>query len=94
MLERIAPPRQLNVGPHIMNAARRQSQFGTVVVIGILYAVIGVVFALPSSQLRVWRLGAWLFSAGIYAAHISYEHFALRNTPHTAAMHVATAVGI
>ena len=79
---------------HIMSAAGRHSQFGTVVVIGILYAVIGVAFALPSNQVRVWRLAAWLFSAGIYAAHISYEHFALRNTPRAAATHVGTAVGI
>jgi len=77
-----------------MKAASRHRWFGTVILVGILYGVIGILFALPSNQVRVWRLAAWLLSAGVYAAHIWYEHFTLRNAPRTTAMHVATAVGI
>ena len=77
-----------------MNAASRHPRFGTVILIGILYGMIGIVFALPSNQMRVWRLAAWLLSAGVYAAHIWYEHFTLRNAPRNTALHVGTAVGI
>src|SRR5438128_5546684 len=63
------------VGPHIMNAPSRQPWFGTVILIGVLYCVIGIVFALPSNQVGIWRLAAWVVSAALYAAHIAYEHF-------------------
>jgi hypothetical protein len=62
-----------------------------VVLVGLFYAVVGVVFALPASHVRVWRLGAWLVSAAAYAAHIAYEHFGVRNAPRRAALHVALA---
>ena len=82
------------VGPHIMSAASRQPWFGTVILIGVLYGVIGIVFALPSNQVRMWRLAAWVTSAALYAAHIAYEHFRLRNSPRFTALHVAVAVAI
>ncbi len=77
-----------------MDAPDRQSWFGTAIVIGVLYCVSGIVFALPSSQVRVWRLAAWAASAAVYAAHIAHEHFRLRNSSRSTALHVAVAVAI
>ena len=42
----------------------------------------------------MWRLAAWVVSGAVYAAHIWYEHFALRNLTRTTALHVAIAVAI
>src|SRR5258707_1273634 len=44
------------VGPHIMDASSHKHWIGAAILIGVLYGVIGVVFALPSSQVRIWRL--------------------------------------
>ena len=77
-----------------MDAPGRHSWFGTAIVIGVLYCVIGIVFALPSNQVRMWRLAAWVASAFLYAAHIAYEHFRRRNSSRSTALHVAVAVAI
>jgi hypothetical protein len=77
-----------------MDAPGRHSWFGTAIVIGVLYSVIGIVFALPSNQVRMWRLAAWVASAFLYAAHIAYEYFRRRNSSRSTAMHVAVAVAI
>ena len=63
-------------------------------VIGLAYAAVGVAFAWPTAHVQVWRLGAWLFSAAIYGAHILYERFGLRNTPRSAALHVGLAAAL
>jgi hypothetical protein len=62
--------------------------------IGLAYAVIGVVFTWPTTHVQMWRLGAWLLSAGLYGAHILYERFGLRNAPRSAALHVGLAVAL
>jgi hypothetical protein len=62
--------------------------------IGLAYAVIGVVFAWPTTHAQVWRLGAWLLSASLYGAHILYERFGLRNAPRSAALHAGLAVAL
>jgi hypothetical protein len=62
--------------------------------IGLAYAGIGVVFAWPSTHVQMWRLGAWLISAGLYGAHIVYEGLGLRNPPRVAALHVGLAVAL
>lgn len=77
-----------------MSASGQQSWFGKAVLIGVLYSAIGVVFALPHNQVRVWRLAAWVISAAVYGAHIGYEHFRRRNSPSSTALHVAVAAGI
>jgi len=61
---------------------------------GIAYAVIGIGFAVPATHVRAWRLAAWAVSAIGYAAHIAYERFGLKNSPASAALHVAFAVGL
>ena len=77
-----------------MNTRSRQPWFATAILIGTLYCVIGVVLAAPANHVCLWRLAAWVISAAVYAAHIGYEHFRLRNSPRSAALHVAVAVGI
>jgi hypothetical protein len=64
------------------------------VLLGIVYALVGILFALPTSDVRAWRLAAWAVSAVGYAAHIAYERFRLRNSPASAALHVALAAAL
>lgn len=61
---------------------------------GIAYLVIGRGFALPTSNVRLWRLAAWLVSGIVYAAHIAYEHFGRRDAPRAAALRVASGVAL
>jgi hypothetical protein len=65
-----------------------------VLLVGVAYFLIGRLFALPASHVRAWRLAAWLVSGAVYAAHIGYEHFALRNSPRPLAAHAALAAAI
>src|SRR5256885_5880611 len=64
------------------------------VFLGIGYALVGIVFAVPATHVKAWRLAAWVVSAIGYAAHIAYERFRLRNPPASAALHVAFAVAL
>lgn len=66
----------------------------TAVFLGIGYAFVGIVFAVPTTHVQAWRLGAWVVSAIGYAAHIAYERFRLQNSPSSAALHVAFAVAL
>ena len=61
---------------------------------GAAYLLIGRLFALPTNDVHLWRLAAWVVSGGVYATHIGYEHFRLRNSNGVAALHVAVAVAI
>lgn len=63
-----------------------------VLLVGAAYALVGIVFALPASHARFWRLSAWVVSAVVFAAHMVYEHFRLKVAPRPAAFHVALAV--
>ena len=65
-----------------------------VVLLGIGYALVGILFALPVTHVHAWRLAAWVMSAIGYAAHIAYERFRLQNSPGSGALHVALAVAI
>jgi hypothetical protein len=65
-----------------------------VVLVGVGYALVGVVFAVPTTHVRAWRLAAWAVSAVGYAAHIAYERFRLQNSPGSAALHVAFAAAL
>jgi hypothetical protein len=56
--------------------------------------IVGIVFAVPTTHVQVWRLAAWMVSAIGYATHIADERFRLRNSPGSAALHVALAVAL
>ena len=77
-----------------MSESIRQLWARAVVILGIVYAFVGIVFALPTDHVKVWRLAAWVVSAIAYAAHVCYERFRLRNSPRSAALHVASAVAL
>jgi hypothetical protein len=77
-----------------VNESRRQPWIRAALLVGVTYFVIGRVFAAPSANLRLWRLAAWMLSALAYAAHIWYEHFRLRASTRSTALHVALAVAI
>ena len=77
-----------------MGESPRRTWVRAVVLLGIGYALVGIVFAVPTSHVRAWRLAAWAVSAVGYAAHIAYERFRLRNSPGSAALHVALAVAL
>jgi len=70
------------------------SWISNAVLVGLVYAVIGIFFAVPNTLVRAWRLAAWITSALVYATHICYEYFRLRNSSKSTALHVATAAGI
>jgi hypothetical protein len=64
-------------------------------VAGTLYLIIGVSFApLSIPSVFFWRLAAWMVSAVVYAAHICYEQFRIRSSPHSTALHVAFGAAI
>lgn len=75
-----------------MGESPRRTWVRAVILLGIGYALVGIVFAVPTTHVRAWRLAAWVVSAVGYAAHIAYERFRLRNSPGSAALHVALAV--
>ena len=77
-----------------MNASDHTRWLRPVVVVGAVYALVGIVFALPASHARAWRLAAWVVSGVAYAFHLGYEGFRLRNSPILAALHVALAAAL
>ena len=66
----------------------------TLILIGVIYAVTGIVFAWPGNHVRLWRLAAWLVSVAAYGAHIVYEHVRMRAAPVRAAWRVALAAAL
>jgi len=77
-----------------MSASHRQSWFLTALLVGVVYFLIGKLFALPTDHVRAWRLAAWIASGAVYTAHMGYEYFRLGNSPRSTALHAAAAVAI
>ena len=77
-----------------MEATHRPSWFRVMILVGAVYVLVGIVFALPSSHGRAWRLAAWVVSGVAYAIHVGYECFRLHNASPLAALHVALAAGL
>jgi len=77
-----------------MDEPHRQAWVPAAVLLGIGYALVGIVFAVPATHVQAWRLAAWVVSAIGFAAHIAYERLGLRNSPRSAALHVAFAVAL
>lgn len=67
---------------------------------GAIYLAVGVTSATlagasVSNQMRfIWRLSAFIISAVVFACHIADEHFRLRNTTRSTALHTSAAVAI
>ena len=83
-----------------MNATGRPSWVRPVILSGVAYFVVGIVFAglagaSVSHQARIlWRLAAWVAAGAVYVTHVAYEHSRLGNPPRPAALHIALAVAV
>jgi hypothetical protein len=91
------PQRFTRIEPELLThiaESRRRSWVRTAVFVGIVYALVGIVFAVPATHVRAWRLAAWIVSIMAYAAHIACERFRLRNSPGSASLHVALAAAL
>ena len=66
----------------------------TAILVGLVYCAIGILFAVPNTDVQAWRFAAWIMSAIVYSTHIWYEYFRLRNSAKSTALHVAIAVAI
>jgi len=65
-----------------------------VILLGVFYSVVGIVFAMPTGHVRAWRLAAWIVSAAAYAVHVAYERFRLRSSPRAGALHVGLGAAL
>ena len=74
-----------------VDAPRSKEWIRAALLVGVVYFLIGRVFA---DYVHASRLAAWMVSGVAYVAHIWFEHFRLRNSPRSAALHVAVAVAI
>lgn len=84
-------------GNKVYNTQVRISRgwFAGALLAGTLYLIIGVGFApLSVPSVFFWRLAAWIVSAVVYAAHIGYEQFRIRSSPHSTALHVASGAAM
>ena len=82
-----------------MQGSGRRSWVRAMILAAVAYAVVGVGFAAldtsaDADQVHPWRLAAWVASAAVAAAHVGYEHYRLRSSPHPAALHTAGAVAL
>ena len=83
-----------------MDQSSSRRWLGAVLLIGAVYSLAGLAFGAlgaraGSPQIRVlWRLAAWLVSAGAFAAHIWHEHRRLQRSPPITALHAALAVAL
>ena len=82
-----------------MDDSSRKAWVLRAILIGVVYAVVGVALGelpklLPPTDMRIWRWGAWVISAAVYAGQILYEHFKLANKTLSTAIHVAAAVAV
>ena len=83
-----------------MDDSSRQRWLSTAIVAGVLYPAVGIASgalagAAASGQMQFfWRLSAFVISAVVFAAHIAYEHFRLRNMARPAAWHASLAVAL
>ena len=81
-----------------MDDSGRKRWPSTVILVGGLYLAVGIAFAAlagaaASNQMRsLWRLSAFVISGAVFAAHVAYEHFRLRNTARPTAWHASVAV--
>jgi len=78
----------------------RSRSISAVLLFGAAYALVGLAFGAfaHSSAMNLrgatWNRLAWLVSGVAFAAHIGYEHFRLRNSPRTTAMHASIAAAL
>jgi len=77
----------------LMTASHRITWIGCVILVGVVYGAIGIVFAFPANQ-RFWRLAAWAVSGVIFVSQIAYEQLWQRNSRVATAVHAALAAAL
>jgi chromate transport protein ChrA len=83
-----------------MKTTSNQPWLRRVVLFGVSYLIVGVVFATlansaDSSKMQVaWRLTAWLAGIIVFAVNIWYEHFRLHSSPFSTALRASLAVAL
>src|SRR5437773_1375651 len=81
-----------------MDDSDRQRWFSKAILVGVLYVAVAIASSAlagtaASNQVRsFWRLCAFVISAAVFAAHIAYEQFRLRNTARPMAWRASVAV--
>ena len=83
-----------------MDASDRKRWLRAVILLGVVYAVVGVSFSAfarwaPSDSMpETWNRLAFLASGIAFAIHIGYEHFRLGSSPRITALHTSIAVAL
>ena len=83
-----------------MNNSVRQRWLSAAILVGVLYLAVGITSATlagaaPSNPIRsFWRSSAFIISAVVFAAHVAYDHFRLRNSVRPTAWHASVAVAL
>ena len=77
-----------------MDTSPRRAWIPVAFLVGIIYFIIGRVFAQSTNHAHAWRMAAWILSLVAYATHIWYEQFRLRSSVRSTALHAAVAVAI
>ncbi len=72
----------------------RQAWLTVSLLVGVAYFLIGWAFALPTTNVQVWRLLAWAASGAVFIAHMAYERVKLGGPPRSSAWHIALAVAL
>ena len=82
------------------NMAGGSTWLRSVLLIGIVYIVVGIVtahFATSASSIQVrnlWRLTAWVLSLLVFLGHVARERLRAGNATRRAALHAAAAVAL
>jgi hypothetical protein len=77
-----------------VNSSGGRAWLPAALLVGVIYLLVGRLFAAPTTHVHAWRLAAWVVSAAAYGGHILYEHFRLRSSVRSTALHAAVAVAI
>ncbi len=83
-----------------MDSSDRAKWLPVTILVGIVYLVVGVVFAALAARASshqgvvTWRLAAWVISGAAFVAQIAYEQTRFRISPRTSAFHAALAAAL
>lgn len=83
-----------------MDSSARGKWLPVTIIVGIIYLVVGIVFAALAARASshqgvvTWRLAAWVISGAAFVAQIAYEQARLGSSPRTSAFHAALAAAL
>lgn len=76
-----------------MRALNRSSSLSVMIVVGLFYAAVGILFA-QFAPVLLWRRLAWVVSAMAFGGHIAYEHYLRGSSSRRLAGCVSSAAAI